>query len=180
MRQVLLPGRISAMNYGSPVVAKDGKHGVVNRIASSGGNDVIWVSERSRGDDFRFAGQFSLDLLNPVGFFQASDWLARQVCKAAGWPRPLSVLVTHRKRCMIGMALTLSFEGESRHRVIDIYTVGPKQTGLAAWKVGEDPRYLLVVEGISKQETAADALRMACMVYAGVEDESSEAIKGAS
>jgi hypothetical protein len=124
-----------------------------------------WGLDRSTPES-----RLSLDLTDPTGFDHAARYVAETICKKAGWPAPVSVMACHQRGLLVGLWLSLAFEGTTDARQIFCFT---RENGgdrlMDKQFCGGIPTYCTTVVDVAKVETAVEALRLAVLAVAGVQ-----------
>jgi hypothetical protein len=107
---------------------------------------------------------------DPTGFDHAARYVAETICKKAGWPAPVSVMACHQRGLLVGLWLSLAFEGTTDARQIFCFT---RENGgdrlMDKQFCGGIPTYCTTVVDVAKVETAVEALRLAVLAVAGVQ-----------
>ena len=170
-----LPATIPGLlRHCSPITANVAGWGKVSGVVRESGGQLWAHVAAESGSAFLpqrlDAYPFELDLTDPTGFDHAARYVADTICKKAGWPVPVSVMVCHQHGLLVGLWLSLAFEGTTDGRQIFCYS---RENGgdriMDKRFCGGIPTYCTTVIGVAKTETAAEALRLAVLKVAGVQ-----------
>lgn len=112
---------------------------------------------------------FDLDLTGQTGIDHAARYAAETICKKIGWPVPVSVMAVHQPRMLVGLWMSMSFEGGTVRQVY-FFTRPNGGDRLMDSSLNDGiPTYCTCAVDVSRAPSLTEALRLAVLAVAGVQ-----------